>query len=258
MKINKEIYSKKAVVKKYSAENFIFPQEVFLINKLEELATKEITFIDLGVGAGRTTNYFYKYCHKYIGVDYSESMIKECVNKFKDAKHCSFLCLDACNMDSIMDNSSDITLFSFNGIDYVNLNKRRKILKEIKRITKKGGTFLFSTHNSNSISSLLKLNLPKNPLKILSSLYKYFGIRFYNDLKSMSKKNHFIQIADGDSNNFSYRTAYINPIFQIKMLEEIGFKDIKVVLNEIETTRDQEIIEKLNNPWLHFICKIEK
>ena len=254
---NKEIYSSSVVLEKYSKLNFIFPEEIFLINQIKN-KKRNLTFLDIGVGAGRTTSHFHHLSNNYIGIDYSKPMVTYCKNKFQNLNHCTFFALDAGNMHSVNNNSANISFFSFNGIDYVSLEKRIEIFREIKKKTKRNGLFMFSTHNLNYIPNLLKFNAPKNPFKIPSAIYKYFGIRLFNDLNVINQKNDFVQISDGDSNNFNYRTAYINPIFQIKILEEIGFKDIKVVLNEIETTRDQEIIEKLNNPWLHFICKVEK
>ena len=42
------------------------------------------------------------------------------------------------------------------------------------------------------------------------------------------------------------------------MLNENGFKNVKVILNEYESTSDQNIIENIDNPWIYYICQVEK
>lgn len=258
MKSNKNIYSSWAAVKKYSKQNFIFPEEKFLLNQMSKMKQRYFTFLDMGVGAGRTTVHFKDMCQNYIGIDYSESMIKYCSNEFRNVKNCDFFHLDACNMHSVEDDSIDISLFSFNGIDYVSLEKRINILREVRKKTKNKGFFVFSAHNINYLPKLLKIYFPKNPIKIPSAIYRYFGIRMFNDLNVWEQKNDFIQISDGDSNNFNLKTSYINPIFQINMLNENGFKNVKVILNEYESTSDQNVIENIDNPWIYYICQVEK
>ena len=54
---------------------------------------------------------------------------------------------DASNL-GLKDNSFDVVIFSFNGIDYIYpYIKRLAALKEIRRVLKTNGLFIFSSHN---------------------------------------------------------------------------------------------------------------
>ena len=50
-------------------------------------------------------------------------------------------------MNEFDSNSFDLAWFSFNGIDYVATAGRVRILEEVRRILRPGGTFCFSSHN---------------------------------------------------------------------------------------------------------------
>ena len=228
------------------------------MNHIEKMKESNLTFLDIGVGAGRTTLHFKDKCQYYIGLDYSKPMIEYCRNKFRNVKNCIFFDSDACKMNSVKDNSVNIALFSFNGIDYVSLERRRNILREVQKKTMNNSYFVFSSHNINYLPKLLKLDIPKNPLKFPSAIYRYFGIRIYNDLNLWGQKNDFLQISDGDSNNFNLKTSYINPLYQMNMLNEHGFKNVKVILNESESTSDEKIIKNIDKPWVYYICQVEK
>lgn len=105
--------------------------------------------LDLGVGGGRTTPYLSRIASTYVGIDYSEEMIRACQRKFPDQR---FEVQDAADLSHFADESFDAIVFSFNGIDYlVPSGKRERCLHECHRILKRGGTFIFSCHNPRSV-----------------------------------------------------------------------------------------------------------
>uniref|UniRef100_UPI00146F81A2 class I SAM-dependent methyltransferase n=1 Tax=Kuenenia stuttgartiensis TaxID=174633 RepID=UPI00146F81A2 len=61
----------------------------------------------------------------------------------------TFLHHDVRNMKIFEDDTFDFVLFSYNGLDSMGNNNRLKTLKEIHRILKKDGVFVFSSHNRN-------------------------------------------------------------------------------------------------------------
>lgn len=100
--------------------------------------------LDIGVGAGRTTHYFAHLTKEYVGIDYSENMIKVCREKFQNyPKKISFEVCDARSLKFFEDSYLDFVLFSYNGLDYMNHEDRLRVLREIRRATKEGGTFVF-------------------------------------------------------------------------------------------------------------------
>ena len=53
------------------------------------------------------------------------------------------------DLDFAADNSYDFVLFSYNGIDHLELPERERALSEMKRVLRPGGIMAFSSHNAN-------------------------------------------------------------------------------------------------------------
>lgn len=102
--------------------------------------------LDIGVGGGRTTPYLSARAGRYLGVDYAEPMVEICRRKYPglDFEH-----MDASNLAGLPDNSFDVVVFSFNGIDCLPSNDLRSAcLKSVHRVLRPGGHFIFSSHNA--------------------------------------------------------------------------------------------------------------
>ena len=108
---------------------------------------KDMDVLDLGVGAGRTSFTFAALVRTYIGIDYAPAMVEICRSRFGENDRQKFLCLDAADLSTFDDQKFDLVLFSFNGIDTVELKQRRKILQEVHRLLKPDGYFFFSGHS---------------------------------------------------------------------------------------------------------------
>jgi ubiquinone/menaquinone biosynthesis C-methylase UbiE len=105
--------------------------------------------LDLGVGGGRTTPYLSRVASRYVGVDYSEAMIRACRSKFPDL---DFVLADASDLSMFDDASFDAVVFSFNGLDCVVPDeKRSRCIHECWRVLRPAGVFVFSSHNPRSI-----------------------------------------------------------------------------------------------------------
>jgi SAM-dependent methyltransferase len=105
--------------------------------------------LDLGVGGGRTTPYLSNIASDYIGVDYSEEMIRACRTKYPRLR---FEVADAADLSLFANGLFDAIVFSFNGIDYlVPDESRQQCIRECLRVLKPGGTFVFSCHNPRSL-----------------------------------------------------------------------------------------------------------
>ena len=103
--------------------------------------------LDLGVGAGRTVTPLLALSQQYVGVDYMQEMVEHCRSKFPGVR---FEKADARDMSVFPDSSFDLVFFSCNGICMVDHAGRLAILKEVSRVLRPGGTFVFSTCNRNS------------------------------------------------------------------------------------------------------------
>ncbi len=108
--------------------------------------------LDIGCGAGRTTIGFYELGYHLVeGLDLAEAMIVQARKISEELNYnINFSVGDAVCLD-YDDETFEAALFSFNGIMQIpGREKRIKVLKEIKRILKPKGYFLFTTHDRDS------------------------------------------------------------------------------------------------------------
>lgn len=101
--------------------------------------------LDLGCGVGRTTRPLAERGFDVVGVDLSEEMVAAARRLTPEIE---FRVDDATDLDA-GDDTFDYALFSHNGLDYVHPEpKRLQALREIRRVLKPDGIFVFSTHNA--------------------------------------------------------------------------------------------------------------
>lgn len=100
--------------------------------------------LDVGVGGGRTVPLLRRLSQDYTAVDYTQELVDVCRRNHPGVR---VLHMDARNMAQFSDHSFALVMFSFNGIDAVDYEGRRAILREFARVLRPGGLALFSTHN---------------------------------------------------------------------------------------------------------------
>jgi len=153
------------------------------------------------------------------------------------------------------DNEFDLVLFSYNGLDYISHQERVSVIKDLYRIAKNGGHFVFSSHNLQSLKKLYKMKFTSKPFKLLKRVLKFFLIYFFNGpLKKYSSKD-FVIINDG-SHNFGLKTYYIKPSEQIEFLSSCGFRDIK--LFSIDDGEEKTNYEDIEDDWIYYFCRVSK
>ena len=154
--MNKEIesirktYNNDAVVQSYTnaVENVgLWNSEKLMINKY---ISKNAKILDLGCGAGRTTINLYKEGYKdIIGLDISDKFI-EFAQRYcnKNNLNIDFIRGDATNLEFAKSNSYDAVLFSYNGMQCIpGKANRDNVIKEVYRVLKPGGIYIFTAHN---------------------------------------------------------------------------------------------------------------
>ncbi len=143
---NRDSYSGSAAVEQYSKATEVAACESYLFDKY---ATGNKAILDLGVGGGRTTAYLSALAGCYVGLDYSNVLVEACQRKFPSLK---FVCEDATNLQRFMADTFDVVVFSFNGIDSILTDRdRASCFREVARVLRPGGYFIFSSHNARSI-----------------------------------------------------------------------------------------------------------
>lgn len=168
---------------------------------------KKRNCLDIGCGGGRTTFRIKQRGINVIGIDISPTMVSLAKKQYKKI---DFRVIDACDLSAFPNSFFDYVLFSFNGIDYIYPEERReKCLKEIHRVIKKGGIFAFSSHNS--------LCLPYQYKLLRNKVYNLFRLRVFARYRYAFNKYGITFV------------HYINCFNQKRILERLGFKDIKLI-----------------------------
>jgi len=104
------------VVQEYASFDFLLPPEAELLARYRtRIAGTRI--LDLGVGAGRTTHHFGPLASTYVGIDLSKPMVEACRKAFASLPGVAFHVADARDLRGFADESFDVVLFSFNGLD---------------------------------------------------------------------------------------------------------------------------------------------
>ncbi len=241
--MNQTVYEKTNIVERYASQSHLQYPEATILEKIKPLLSQKF-MLDLGVGGGRTTVHFAPLVKKYIGIDFSSSMIEACQGRFSESfPHATFQQGDARDLSDFEDNSIDFVLFSYNGIDYVNHIDRLKVLKEIYRVLKPKGIFCFSSHNILSVGYQPKAEGLKNQL--IQTTFSLI-LRFLNgDFSKIRTKEYMVLRDSGEF--FQLETYYINPDYQQKQLKEVGFTAIS------SYGLHQKEIEK-NDTWVYFLA----
>jgi len=241
---NTKYYEMASTVKEYTKFSPIFPEEKKIFEKYQK-SIKGKAVLDIGCGAGRTTETLKNMATDYTGIDYSEKMIDACKRKFKVLK---FIHCDASDMRVLGKKKYDFILFSFNGLDSMSHDKRIKTLQEIYRCLKKDGVFAFSTHNRD--------------FKRKVSLYDLFGINIIRNIRYIctyitvrKQQSHCetYEILSDPFSDYGHLTYYIRKSDQVKQLEDNGFRCIEILNRECQSTRI-ETPERDSN-FFYYICK---
>jgi SAM-dependent methyltransferase len=144
--LNLTTYLAPEVASHYAGLNYLTPCERLLFRTYIKPG---MAVLDLGVGGGRTTSYLSRVASRYVGVDYSETMVRICRNKFPDL---DFVLADASDLSVFEDASFDAIVFAFNGLDSVVPDEKRlRCLRECWRVLRPAGLLVFSSHNPRSI-----------------------------------------------------------------------------------------------------------
>ena len=257
---NRKTYTAAKIVRHYAQLQRLQPAEQTIFEALRSRLPR-MNMLDIGVGGGRTTQHFASRVKGYVGIDYSAEMIAACKHRFALSAHkISFAVCNAQDLSQFANDSFDLILFSFNGIDSVSHCDRLKILQEVYRVGRSGGCFVFSSHNLQSLEQ--QFNWGKqvswNPIATYTNLVMLGLWHWFNptiDLKNLANSVH--EIVRDESHNFRLQNYYIRPSAQIQQLA-LYFEEIKIFSwrSGLELTNPLDINTHLD-PWLYYQCTIK-
>lgn len=143
---NIQTYNSPEIASYYAALDYLTPCERLLF---DEYLKPGMEILDLGVGGGRLTPHLSSLARRYVGADYAAEMVTACRKKFPQLE---FAVANAADLSRFASASFDAVVMGFNAFDYVLPDEARVCaLREIRRVLRSGGVFIFSSHNPRAI-----------------------------------------------------------------------------------------------------------
>lgn len=256
---NAKAYNDAIVIRYYSRLSGLTVQEQAALDPIAD-AIRDRPILDLGIGAGRTTPELVKLSADYVGVDYSQGMVDICRAKYPDR---DIRLGDARDMRCFEDGRFGFVLFSFNGIDTVNHADRLRILKEVRRVLRPGGSFVFSSHSRTAYEAKEAAQARKPLAQKLRDgrdiLTKVLAAprrsnpevrKLLNRLKNKPREERTEQyaIVNDSGHDYSLLTYYISPVWQRRQLLEAGFGEVAPAIDE----KGRAVADCAETPWLYY------
>ena len=226
----------------------LFKAEAVILDSLRE-EIRDRPILEIGIGGGRITEHLRLFSADYTGVDYSEKMIAFCRQKFTNLP--LFVC-DARNMSCFGAERFSTVIFGYNGIDdEVDSNDRLLILREIHRVLKHNGLFIFSSHNLDweSIPTCFREGLSfrggvfKSIKSNLVRLWVYAsGIANWCRIRILHKKQAIFLEYEA-SPGVALPVYYISQPAQISQLQSAGFREVKAISADGESLDDHNRVK---------------
>ncbi|HEX8397290.1 MAG TPA: class I SAM-dependent methyltransferase [Pyrinomonadaceae bacterium] len=247
--VNKTTFARADVLEYFQDLSALFESEKVIFEKLLP-AIRNKKILDLGMGGGRTTKYLLQISSDYTGIDYVPEFARETSKKYPGTK---ILCGDARDLKEFEDESFDFVLFSYNGLDCISGEDRLKALGEIYRVLKKGGYFMFSSHNRDyqyfkKLPWQRKIQYDLNYFKFL--LYCLYHLPAHSRMKKHEIYTDDYALVNDPDHRFSLLLYYISIEKQVKQLAKIGFSDV-----EAYDLQGKMVKSDTSSHWIYYLAK---
>jgi SAM-dependent methyltransferase len=258
--INRRAWSRKSTVRLYERlQGWTDPGERAAIDFVADDARGQ-PVLDIGVGAGRTTGLLLPISADYVAIDYTEEMV-DAFRKLHPGVRIEQM--DARDLSAFADGQFALVVFSFNGIDAVDREGRAKVLREVRRVLRPGGRFLFSAHNNEGPGrgERPKVHIPFtwNPVKLgwrsvkaIRALPRSWSN--YRRYKQLSEQHEDWSIMNAGAHDFGIVVMYTTLAEQKRQLREAGFECEAV----FDSTRGQQVPDGADTRdmfWFHYVAR---
>jgi SAM-dependent methyltransferase len=214
--------------------------------------------LDLGVGAGRTTEFLIPISDDYTAVDYTPQMVALTRQRFPGR---SVLAGDARDLSMFEADRFSLVVFSFNGIDAVDHEDRARVLTEVARVLRPGGVFLYSTHNMDGppIGSPIDLSRLKtaNPARLAKRTINMAKSSLnHRRLRALEVECGNYAIRNDMAHNFGIVVHFITLQSALDELRAAGFDDAVTAFASDDGRRLEPGDDTSGAYWFHLVARM--
>ncbi len=257
-RINRHAYQRRGVLRQYrSAVGWLEPGEQKAIEHIAE-ASRGKAILDIGVGGGRTAPMLREISSDYRGIDYTPAMVEIARQRFPDI---AFLEMDARKL-AFADETFGLVVFSYNGIDSVDLDGRLSVLREAYRTLTPGGYFVFSALNRRGAS--IASHWPDwdvfrgaghSPTRLLRA-YARLAVGGLNRLRRSRIRREADDMIVGQiaAHNFALVTLFLSLREQLRELRVVGFV-VEAVYQHDGAAVATDGSGETDAPWYYYVAR---
>lgn len=254
--LTRSAYESADIVALYARPDGLQKPEQALLAKLGP-SLGAMDMLDIGVGGGRTTRHFAPLARTYLGIDYSAAMIEHCRLEFPSLR---FAVADARDLGFAADESYDLVLFSYNGIDHLDRHERMTALCEMRRVLRPGGLMVFSSHNANflpAITDRFRFRIHSSSRETLRSFKWSCVFWAKNGLLQYRMPLASGRVHDGTHSFRSSALYYVRPDIGVAEISRLGMVDIECAGNEScdFVPGDDPNLPQDPNPWIYYVSR---
>ena len=216
--------------------------------------------LDIGVGAGRTTALLQAISSQYVGIDYTDQMVQACRARHPDAR---ILEMDARDLSRFDDNQFALVVFSFNGIDAVDLGDRHTVLRQVHRVLQPNGLFIVSAHNrvgpGHGERPRWQVRFSWNPLRLAWRVARATrswvqSLPNYRRLRVLNESHPEWAIMNAAAHDFGIVVMYTTLAEQKRQLQAAGF-DTELVLDNVQGQPVADDADVRGVWWFHYVAR---
>jgi SAM-dependent methyltransferase len=262
-RINRTAYCSRSARHWYgSASDWVDPGEAAAVAWVAQQVSDQ-PVLDVGVGGGRTVPLLTAISSDYTAVDYTPELVGICQRNHPGIRVQQ---MDARDMSAFPDESFALVMFSFNGIDSVDYEGRRAILREFARVLRPGGLALFSTHNlrgpsyRENFSVFLRMpHLSTNPISVAVDTARVIyslPIAAFNYVRHSRLNREFdgYAIRVCAAHKFGTVLMYTDMATQRRQLAEFGLST-EAVFGNSQGNQLHEGDDVSRELWFHFVTR---
>jgi len=216
--------------------------------------------LDIGVGAGRTTELLLPLSGDYIAIDYTHEMVLAFRRQHPGVR---IEQMDARDLHAFEDGRFALVVFSFNGLDSVGWQDRLRVLREVHRVLQPGGLFLFSGHNQDGPGPgeqpHMHIPFSWNPLKLgwrsIKSIRAWpRALMNHKRFSALNETHEGWSVLNAGAHEFGVVIMFTTMAEQKRQLRDAGFECEAV----FDSTRGEPVkpgADTRDMWWFHYVAR---